>query len=410
MFVWSELTDPLEVAAVALQEAATEDRSGWSDAALTERVVALASLAERADAATADAVRGWEPTKAWQADGARSAKTWLTQHTPLDEHAAARHLRCARQLRRRPQVAKSLTAAEITLDHITALARCDTPARRELFERDEHILLGAASTMGADEFALVVRNWLALADDHLADHDAMKMHESRHLHLSQTYRGTWVINGQLDPEAGARLHHALGLCDHPDPPDSPAHSTIGPRTPAQRRADALDELARRELAGRNHASGAPTRTVDLICDIDTFTGSSDDTTFTPDLRCDLAGYGPVGRSTARRHACDAWIGAIVRDANGEILFCGRQRRTFNRAQRRAMIARDGDHCVWPGCTVPADECDAHHLDPYANGGPTDIDNGAHTCKSHHWYLHEGHWTLWRHHSTWHVTPPTRPRC
>ena len=60
-----------------------------------------------------------------------------------------------------------------------------------------------------------------------------------------------------------------------------------------------------------------------------------------------------------------------------------------------MIARDGDRCAVPFCDRPVQWSDAHHLDPWARGGPTVIDNGALPCPGHHTMLHEGHWTLHR---------------
>ena len=62
-----------------------------------------------------------------------------------------------------------------------------------------------------------------------------------------------------------------------------------------------------------------------------------------------------------------------------------------------MIARDGDRCAVPYCDRPVAWSDAHHLQHWANGGPTVIDNGALPCAAHHTMLHEGHWTLHRDH-------------
>ena len=75
----------------------------------------------------------------------------------------------------------------------------------------------------------------------------------------------------------------------------------------------------------------------------------------------------------------------------------RTRRFFTTAQRVAMIARDGDRCAVPFCDRPVAWSDAHHLQAWANGGPTVIDNGALPCAAHHTMLHEGHWTLHRDH-------------
>ena len=44
--------------------------------------------------------------------------------------------------------------------------------------------------------------------------------------------------------------------------------------------------------------------------------------------------------------------------------------------------RDGT-CVWPGCHVPAENCQMEHRIPYGEGGQTEIDNLYCLCQHHH---------------------------
>ena len=39
-----------------------------------------------------------------------------------------------------------------------------------------------------------------------------------------------------------------------------------------------------------------------------------------------------------------------------------------------LAVRDGSGCVYPGCTVPAHRCIAHHIRPWDDRGPTDLTN------------------------------------
>jgi hypothetical protein len=39
--------------------------------------------------------------------------------------------------------------------------------------------------------------------------------------------------------------------------------------------------------------------------------------------------------------------------------------------------------LFSGCTVPASWCQAHHVIPWADGGPTTTDNGTLLCGHHH---------------------------
>jgi 5-methylcytosine-specific restriction protein A len=58
------------------------------------------------------------------------------------------------------------------------------------------------------------------------------------------------------------------------------------------------------------------------------------------------------------------------------------------------MVRDGG-CVFPGCDRKPKWCDAHHLKPWEDDGPTDLDNGCLLCRRHHTLIHHRGWTLER---------------
>ena len=114
----------------------------------------------------------------------------------------------------------------------------------------------------------------------------------------------------------------------------------------------------------------------------------------------LAGIGRVPASTAQRLACDGELTTVLLDPAGAVTGLRTERRFFTAAQRRAMIARDGDRCPWPGATGPATWSDGHHLVWATRGGPTTVANGALPCPGHHTMCHEGGWDP--------APPPRRP--
>ena len=57
------------------------------------------------------------------------------------------------------------------------------------------------------------------------------------------------------------------------------------------------------------------------------------------------------------------------------LAVGRTARTATPAQRRALAARDKG-CIIPGCGIPAEACQTHHVTDWAAGGDTDLPNLA----------------------------------
>ena len=100
---------------------------------------------------------------------------------------------------------------------------------------------------------------------------------------------------------------------------------------------------------------------------------------------DEAGGVHVSAETARRLACDAATVSMRHGPGGEILDVGRRTRTISPALRRALAARDRQ-CRFPGCGNA--RCDGHHLEHWADGGRTALDNLVLLCRRHHRAVHE----------------------
>ncbi|MET4077802.1 DUF222 domain-containing protein [Janibacter sp. UYMM211] len=94
--------------------------------------------------------------------------------------------------------------------------------------------------------------------------------------------------------------------------------------------------------------------------------------------------------TTRRMACAAGIIPAVLDGASQPLDLGRQRRLHTEAQRLALTTRY-DQCAADGCDRPFAWCEIHHLDPWAQGGSTDLDDAAPLCGRHHRMLHGPDW-------------------
>ena len=100
---------------------------------------------------------------------------------------------------------------------------------------------------------------------------------------------------------------------------------------------------------------------------------------------DEAGGIHVSAESARRVACDASTVTMRHGSRGEILDVGRRTRTLSPALRRALAARDRQ-CRFPGCGNR--RCDAHHVEHWADGGRTALDNLVLLCRRHHRAVHE----------------------
>ncbi|RKW70255.1 DUF222 domain-containing protein [Galactobacter caseinivorans] len=86
--------------------------------------------------------------------------------------------------------------------------------------------------------------------------------------------------------------------------------------------------------------------------------------------------------------CSADVQFMLTDEAGLPLKLGRARRHFSVHQRRALMVRDR-HCKAPGCGAPPGWCEAHHVIPWHEGGPTDVDHAVLLCNFHHHEVHLG---------------------
>jgi hypothetical protein len=199
------------------------------------------------------------------------------------------------------------------------------------------------------------------------------------LSVSQAFDGVFSVDGLLDAEGGALLRTALDALSAPLPNDD--------RSAVQRRADALVELATRQLNGGQLPSSGGVRPHLLItASDDAISGNSDA------APAELLGVGAIHAATLQRLACDADVSEIVESPAGEPLDVGRARRTAPPQMRRALVNRFRG-CSWPGCDRPPEWTESHHIQPWSIGGRTKVDNLVLLCRVHHRYVHEEGWRL-----------------
>jgi hypothetical protein len=80
----------------------------------------------------------------------------------------------------------------------------------------------------------------------------------------------------------------------------------------------------------------------------------------------------------------------VLGSHGEVLDVGRTQRLVTPAIWKALALRDR-HCRFPGCRRMPLACDAHHLQHWADDGPTSLDNLVLLCRGHHTLIHASPW-------------------
>jgi hypothetical protein len=353
----------------------------------------IAELTAQIDAATHrllrmllefDHLRGWAP------GGFRSCAEWLSWRTGMAPGAARERVRVARALEALPRVSEALARGELSYAKARALTRV---ARPETEER----LLAFADDATAAQTERLVAGWARLdreaAVDGASAREAEAMrHAARYLHLfPDSADGSWTLKGRLDPEVGMLLRKALELAA-----ESLFRGSAGeaPDPVAARRADALGLLAETALRAGVGMEGEEGRTtgradrfqVILHVSAETSGGGTAEPRADAQARAALRPDALLPAPTRDRLACDA-SRVMVREApDGSPLSVGRRTRIVPPHIRRALDLRDGG-CRFPGCGNRI--CDAHHVIPWQEGGPTELDNLVLLCRRHHRLLHEG---------------------
>lgn len=247
----------------------------------------------------------------------------------------------------------------------------------EQFARSEETLVEVARTLSVRELHRVIEHWRQLADAAGAEAEAERRFERRGLHVSPTLGGMVRVDGDLDPETGQSLITAIRC--HLD--TWSRSGSADPRTPAQRRADALGEICRRYLDSSERAVVAGERPhVSVMVDLDSLQARAGRV-------CELEDEGAITPQAARRLACDASVARVITDGPSEPLDLGRRTAVVPAALRRAVIVRDR-RCRFPGCDRPHGWCDAHHVVHWADGGPTSLANLVLLCRPHHRAVHQ----------------------
>jgi len=290
-------------------------------------------------------------------DGARPAHQPIVQAVSdgtLAPRRAARLMRCLRQVR-------PVTDSDTYDEHIA-------------------LVLPVAADMGYTDADLkrVTDHLVAVAlSDAEQEEKARAQRELRGVHESSLADGSltrFVVTA--DPEGAATIRAVLSS---PLAAPTPDDDGPDPRTATQRRYDALLTIIGR---GVSSPDGAPTTSKARLVVTMRYDSLAEQLTGTGATQTGET----LSAATVRRLACSAEIIPAVLGTDSEVLDLGRAARLASPAQHLLLWRRDGG-CSYPGCTVPPQWCDAHHLEWFSRGGRTDLNNLALLCGRHHTLVH-----------------------
>jgi hypothetical protein len=258
----------------------------------------------------------------------------------------------------------------------------------------ERFLADKATELRPDQFAKLADRYALLIsqDGQYTEHDRAR---KRGFTWSPQRRdGMSIGHLTATPELRANLDAWLarfaapGMCNPDDPtpcvagePAAESKNTDW-RSPAQRNHDALNALVRGQLGdpklGVHH--GLPVAVIASTTLAELTTGAGLAVT---------AGGTLLPIPDLIRMAAHAYhYLAVFDEQHGRALYLGRTRRTASADQWVVLYARDRG-CSRPGCDVPGYHTQAHHNNPWNQGGRTDVDDMTLTCHPDHKLMDNG---------------------
>ncbi|WP_385899647.1 DUF222 domain-containing protein [Tessaracoccus sp. O5.2] len=266
---------------------------------------------------------------------------------------------------------------------VTGLRKLPGRLTRAELTRCEEKILHHTDTLGPSELRVLAARLVEIIDPDASDVDDAKRlareeaaaHRGRFLRLAPDYHGSMRITGQLPVADAALLSAQLDALV----PDASTYLAVG-EAPSRdaRRADALVLLTQKAATtGALPAHGGDRPQVHVTLDLDTLTTGLG--------KVGLIGVDDVDGLSAgevRRLACDAGIIPVVLGGPSRLLDVGRTYRMFTPGLRAALVQRDGG-CAFPGCAATPACCEAHHIEPWWQGGVTRLGNGVLLCPHHH---------------------------
>jgi hypothetical protein len=334
-------------------------------------------------------LREFDLRQGWRAYGNADCAEWLDWRCGIARVTAQEKVRVARALWGLPQIEAAFALGELSYSKVRALCRVAT-------DRNETELLDYALRASAAQVEAYCRR-LRFGDAVVSAEDARRIHERRWVPRSVREDGSGTLTVEL-PQAELELVLAALDAVGRTLPADPSRSIFATG------ADALVRMAETILDDRVPACASKPPSVDDATHSDdalpvvappAFGQRPVEVVVHVDAAA-LSGHGGEAElplPTVRRLCCDGAVVALVEDAEGNTLDVGRRQRTVSTPLKRALVARDRG-CTFPGCHHTR-FLDAHHVEHWADGGATRLDNLLTLCSTHHRLVHEGGFAIQR---------------
>jgi Domain of unknown function (DUF222) len=361
-----------EALGLAIGALETEDLDGLPAEEVGEDLVWLEEFSRRFEAERSRRIANFDHREGHKVVGYPSVIAFLKDMCRMSGGRAKHLISVARAAHRFRSTFLSWKYGQISTDQAQQLFRA-AEQMPDKYPDAEHVLLEIVGDT-PDETRRILDYWRHSVDKPGVVTEEELQLERRRLDFSRKADG--MIDGGFSLPAGAGETFITALDALMPPP-----SETDTRTASQRRADALEDLARSFLEGTASPEvGGEKLHLSIHLDLDALQGLAGG------LHETETGH-VLTVDTIRRFACDSSVSRIVLGPNSEILDVGRKTRVIPAGLRKAVIARDR-HCTYKGCDRPARWCDVHHKIHWADGGETCLDNLCLLCRFHHTLIHQ----------------------
>ena len=375
----------------------------------------------RVETSIARFVQRAEHVGAHLVDRHRTVTGWGKAACNWSASEAARFARVGRMLARFSSAAVLAERGELGVAQMNALAAVvANPRVGEHLDAAEELLVGQALVLDFDDYVTFLTAWEAAADADGAHDRHERAHRNRKANLSLVGE-RFFLDACGGVAQGVQLKEILeaftksewaadwdaGVSEHGDA----MCPGLMARTDGQRRLDALVAIFLK-AAATNGDTSATSFVVNLVVGQELFEHHLSKALGgepapldpnDPNHRCETTDGVPVDPYDMLVAAEIGHVRRVVLDSAGVVINMGRKQRLFTGALRDAVMMGN-NRCIWPGCNRPSSQCQADHLLPYANQGPTASHNGGPQCGPHNrwktrgyrtWRDPNGHWHHYR---------------
>lgn len=344
-----------------------------------DALLKLDRLQARLDAVAARGAAAFDEAGEWRDSGARNAGHWLAFSTHLPIAKAHRRMRVGAALAELPVVEAAWLEGRISECHAAAIARL-RPVNPEGMVRDEETIVEWAENESFNGFLRGLKYWTYENDPDFADGSEQRLRARREHYCSKRPNGLLdgrytlaSIGGEIFENELGRLEDELFRADWDEANRRRAAGeadAMPSRTDAQRRADALVEMA---IRSRSTPADAlrPAPLFSIFVGWESFHG----------MLCRLERGSAISPGELAPWLEEAWVERVVFDGPSRVIDVGAQRRFFTGATRRAVQLRDQE-CFHEFCDMPARDSQVDHIQPWSEDGPTIQDNGRVACGKH----------------------------